>query len=444
MLTSHLIYVNLLRKDLKEREDASRMLSAFKAKTYSGGKAVPLVFYCEGGVFQDIQETCPPNAPVSEKFTNCFLFPGFIDVHVHLREPGFSYKETIRTGTLAAAAGGFTSVCAMPNLNPVPDCAENLKAELAAIKRDAVTDVFPYASITAGERGERLSCMEELAENCIAFSDDGRGVENEELMLQAMKKAKSLGKIIVAHCEEIMLVKGGVAHDGIFAEKYGLKGNPSESEWRQVQRDLELVRKTGCAYHVCHVSTKESTALIRRAKKEGLNVTCETAPHYLVLDDSMLKNEGRFKMNPPIRAYEDRMALLEGICDGTIDMIATDHAPHSAEEKAGDFTSAMNGVVGLETAFPVLYTELVKKGIIDIEKLTELMHGAPKRRFGIDSDIKKGERADFTVFDLSESYEIRPDEFLSMGRSTPFEGMRVYGKCLRTVINGRTAWQREK
>ena len=370
------------------------------------------------------------------------LFPGFVDVHVHLREPGFSYKETIATGTRAAARGGYTTVCPMPNLKPVPDSPETLRPELEAIARDAVVHVCPYGAITVGEKGEELADLEGMAPFVVAFSDDGKGVQREEKMRQAMGRAKALGKIIVAHCEDESLLNGGYIHDGDYAREHGHRGNVSASEWKQVERDLALVRETGCAYHVCHVSTKESVALIRQAKAEGLDVTCETAPHYLVFNDSMLQEDGRFKMNPPIRAEEDRQALVAGLLDGTVDMIATDHAPHSAEEKARGLEKSLFGIVGLETAFPVLYTELVRPGILTLEKLIDLLVTNPAKRFGIGMpEIREGAPADLTVFDLDACYEIRPDTFASKGRSTPFAGRTVFGKCLMTISGGEIAWE---
>ena len=366
-----------------------------------------------------------------EKYT---VFPGFVDVHVHLREPGFSYKETIASGTAAAAHGGFTEVCSMPNLNPVPDSVAHLEAQRAIIRRDAIVGVHPYAAITEGQRGERLSDMEALAPLCVAFSDDGRGVQDPALMEAAMGQAAALGKLIVAHCEDNSLLRGGYIHDGTYARAHGHAGICSESEWGPIRRDLELVRRTGCGYHVCHVSAKESVALIRRAKAEGLNVTCETAPHYLVLDDAMLHEDGRFKMNPPLRDREDREALIEGLLDGTIDMIATDHAPHSAEEKSRGLSGSLMGVVGLETAFPVLYTHLVRPGILSLNHLVQLMSIQPRVRFGIPEDDS------FSVWDLNTAYTIDPGQFLSRGRATPFDGMSVYGRCILTVRQGRIVW----
>lgn len=370
-------------------------------------------------------------------FNDKYIFPGFADVHVHLREPGFSYKETIKTGTTACAHGGYTAVCSMPNLNPVPDSEENLKQQLQIIERDAVIDVYPYGAITVGQLGEELSDMDNLAKDVIAFSDDGRGVQTDELMEKAMRKAKALGKMIVAHCEVNDLLKGGYIHDGEYAKEHGHRGICSESEWGQIKRDLELVEKTGCSYHVCHISAKESVELIRQAKKKGLDVTCETGPHYLVLSDKDLKEEGRFKMNPPLRSEEDRLALIEGIKDGTIDMIATDHAPHSAEEKGRGLEKSLMGIVGIETAFPILYTYLVKTGIISLEKLIALLSDNPRKRFSLPGGTNEGNKADFIVVDLDEEYTINSDSFYSMGRATPFDGYKVKGKVLHTYINGK-------
>ena len=369
----------------------------------------------------------------------CVILPGFCDVHVHFRQPGFSYKETIESGCKAAARGGFTDVCTMPNLKPVPDTMEHLQQQLDIIDRDAVIRVIPYGSITMEQKGEVLSEMEKMAPYVCGFSDDGRGVQNREIMKAAMLKAKSLGKMIVAHCEDNSLLRGGYIHDGEYAAAHGHRGICSESEWGQIARDLELVKETGCAYHVCHISTKESVEIIRRAKAEGVDVTCETGPHYLLLDDSCLQEDARFKMNPPLRSKEDREALVQGLIDGTIDMIATDHAPHSAEEKGRGLEKSMMGVVGIETAFPLLYTGLVKKGIITLEKLVEVMHVNPCKRFGI--EMKPEEN--FTVFDLDEAYDIDPAEFLSMGKSTPFTGESVFGRCKLTVSGGKIAYIEE-
>ena len=371
---------------------------------------------------------------------NLFLLPGFIDVHTHLREPGFIYKETIKTGTMAGARGGYTSICSMPNLNPTPDCLENLKIQLDAIKKDAVINVYPYGTITKGENGEELANFEEMKEFVIAFSDDGKGVQNEEIMLKAMQEAKKLNKKIVAHCEENSLLNGGYIHDGEYAKLHGHRGICSQSEYEPIKRDIKLVEKSGCQYHVCHVSAKESVDAIRRAKQKGLPVTCETGPHYLTLTDMDIEEHGRFKMNPPIRAKEDRDALIEGIKDGTIDMIITDHAPHSEEEKSKGLEKSAMGVVGLEVAFPVLYTNLVKKNIITLEKLVELMSDNPRKIFGIGSEIKVGQKADLTIYDLEENYNIDSSKFVSMGKATPFDGNNVYGKCKMTIVSGNVVF----
>ena len=374
-------------------------------------------------------------------FKDMYVFPGFTDVHVHLREPGFSYKETIKTGTLASAHGGYTSVCSMPNLNPVPDSVEHLREQLDIINKDAVINVHPYASITVNQMGEQLSDLEGMADLCIAYSDDGRGVQSDEMMLNAMEIAKEQNKMIVAHCEVNDLLNGGYIHKGKYAEEHNHRGICSESEWKQIERDIELAKQTNCAYHVCHISTKESVELIRQAKKDGVNITCETGPHYLVLSDKDLQEHGRFKMNPPLRDERDKQALVEGVLDGTIDMIATDHAPHSAEEKSKGLEKSNMGVVGIETAFSVMYTHFVKTGIIKLERLMELLSVNANKRFNIGSSIKIGNKADLTIFDLNEKYIINPDDFLSMGKSTPFEGMEVYGKCIMTMCNGKIAWE---
>ena len=376
-----------------------------------------------------------PSAGSLSAFNNIYVFPAFCDVHVHFREPGFFYKETISTGSLSAARGGYTDVCTMPNLKPVPDSIENIKLQLDIIEKTAAIRVHPYAAITKGEMGQELVDFEALAPYCIAFSDDGRGVQSEAMMRSAMLKAKKLNKIIAAHCEDNSLLDGGYIHKGEYAAKHGHKGISSESEWRQIERDLKLAKETGCKYHICHISTAESVELIRKAKAEGVDVTCETGPHYLVLSDKDLEEDGRFKMNPPLRSERDRLALIEGIKDGTIDMIATDHAPHSQDEKSRGLEKSLMGVVGLETAFPVLYTYLVKEGIITLEKLIELMAVNPRRRFGIE------ETDDVCVFALDSEYTVDPNKFMTMGRSTPFAGMRVFGKNLITVCGGKTVWQ---
>ena len=386
--------------------------------------------------------SCPADA-VSMDLHKAVLFPGFVDVHVHLREPGFSYKETIRTGTLAAAHGGFAHVAAMPNLDPVPDCAAALDLQRAIIEKDALVHVHPYGAISVGEKGERLADLEGLAPSVIAFSDDGRGVQSESLMREAMMQCRCLGKILAAHCEDNSLLHGGYIHDGAYARAHGHRGICSESEWGPIARDLRLVEQTGCAYHVCHVSTKESVALIRAAKRRGVDVTCETAPHYLTFTDEDLQEDGRFKMNPPLRAWEDRDALIEGLLDGTIDMLVTDHAPHSREEKGWGLEKSAMGVVGLETSFAASYTALVQTGILPLEKLVDLMHGAPMRRFGCGTELAEGQPADLTAFDLTRTYTVDPETFLSMGRATPFAGRTLTGVCRLTMIGGEPVWKEE-
>ena len=386
--------------------------------------------------------SCPADA-VSIDLHKAVLFPGFVDVHVHLREPGFSYKETIRTGTLAAAHGGFAHVAAMPNLDPVPDCAAALAVQRAIIEKDALVHVHPYGAISVGEKGERLADLEGLAPGVIAFSDDGRGVQSESLMREAMMQCRRLGKILAAHCEDNSLLHGGYIHDGAYARAHGHRGICSESEWGPIARDLRLAEETGCAYHVCHVSTKESVALIRAAKRRGVDVTCETAPHYLTFTDEDLQEDGRFKMNPPLRAREDRDALIEGLLDGTIDMLVTDHAPHSREEKARGLEKSAMGVVGLETSFTASYTALVQTGILPLEKLVDLMHGAPMRRFGCGTELAEGQPADLTAFDLTKTYTVDPETFLTMGRATPFAGRALTGVCKLTMIGGSPVWKEE-
>ena len=364
------------------------------------------------------------------------FLPGFCDVHVHFREPGFSYKETIETGSKASARGGYTAVCTMPNLNPVPDSVENLRQQLDLIAKQAVIHVYPYGAITVGEKGERHADLEGMAPNVIGFSDDGRGVQSDDMMWQAMTRAKALDKVIAAHCEVNELLRGGYIHDGAYAAAHGHKGICSESEYAQIERDLKLVEEIGCKYHVCHISTKESVELIRNAKARGVDVTCETGPHYLVMDDSDLQEDGRFKMNPPLRSAEDRKALLEGLLDGTIDMIATDHAPHSAEEKAKGLAGSAFGVVGIETAFPVLYTHLVQPGILSLERLVELMAVNPRKRFGIPMGN------DFTVWNLNKEITVDPADFLSKGKATPFAGWKLHGECVLTVCDGKVVYKK--
>lgn len=394
------------------------------------------------GVVTRVEPGIVPGEGVSVcNFDNCLVVPGLVDVHVHLREPGFSYKETIKSGTEAAARSGYAAVCAMPNLSPVPEDAATLAQELDLIARDAAIDVLPYGAITRGQKGAKLADMAAMAPYVCGFSDDGHGVQSAELMREAMLEAGRLGRPIAAHCEDNSLLRGGYIHDGEYAAAHGHRGICSESEWGPIERDIALLRGTGCAYHVCHISTAESAELIRRAKAEGLDISCETAPHYLLLSDAELQEDGRFKMNPPLRGEADRLALIEALRDGTIDMIATDHAPHSAEEKSRGLEKSAFGITGLETAFPVLWTGLVEPGIIGRERLTELMSTAPARRFGIESGIELGKPASLAVFDVSTTYTIDPAAFASKGRATPFEGRQVRGRCVLNICRGREVWR---
>ena len=377
---------------------------------------------------------------ISQLDKDTIIVPSFVDVHVHLREPGFFYKETIKTGTQAAARGGYSWVCSMPNLNPVPDCMENLQQQLDIIQKDAVINVIPYGAITVGEKGKEMADLEAMGSHVIGFSDDGVGLNDKKLMKEAMVRAKAMGKMIVAHCEDMEERAGGYIHDGKYAKKHGHKGINSASEWKPVERDLKLAEETGCSYHVCHISTKETVEVIRKAKARGVDVTCETAPHYLVFCDEDLQEDARFKMNPPIRSAEDRQALIEGLLDGTIDMIATDHAPHSEEEKSRGLKDSAMGIVGLETAFPVMYTHFVKTGIMTMEQLVKLMSENPRKRFGLPSAEENG---DFAVWELGEEYEVKPEEFATKGRATPFAGHKVYGKCLLNVCGGKEVYKAE-
>ena len=410
---------------------------------YRNGTLCPLDIMIEDSSITEIAENIDGNgADEVIDIRGLAVFPGFSDVHVHLREPGFLSKETIASGTAAAARGGYANVCSMPNLNPCPDTLEHLKIQLDAIEKDACINVIPYGTITTGEKGEELAEMEAMAPYVAAFSDDGKGVQNDDMMRAAMLKAKKLGKLIAAHCEDNSLLFGGYIHDGEYAKQHGHRGICSESEWGQVKRDLELVRETGVAYHVCHISTKETVELIRNAKREGLDVTCETGPHYLTMTDMDLEEDGRFKMNPPIRSAEDRDALLAGLLDGTIDMIATDHAPHTAEEKSRGLEKSLMGVVGIETAFPVLYTDLVKTGKAPLSVIIERMAEAPAKRFALEGGkIEVGGKSNLCVFDLENEYIINSQEFLSMGKATPFEGKKVFGRSKMTIIGGKKVWQ---
>ena len=403
------------------------MMNQLKAKAYITDTAAAVAMQ----VFSSHSDLSLLNSP------EYVILPGFCDVHVHFREPGFSYKETIESGSLAAARGGYTAVCTMPNLDPVPDSVEHLREQTDLIRRDACIHVYPYGAITVGEKGEMLTDMGGLAQDAVAFSDDGRGVQNEDMMRAAMQKAKSLGKIIVAHCEVNALLHGGYIHDGTYAAAHGHRGISSESEYAQIERDLRLCEEIGCPYHVCHISTKESVAFIRAAKARGVDVTCETAPHYLILDENDLQEEGRFKMNPPLRGREDKEALIEGIMDGTIDAIATDHAPHSAEEKSRGLEKSAFGIVGIESAFSLMYTHFVRPGRMTMEHLLNLLVYTPRKRFGI--PLPDG---DFSVWELKTPYTLDPDEFLSMGRATPFAGHTLYGQNMLTVCDGRIVYRK--
>ena len=406
------------------------------------GRFVPSDVEVQGGIVSRVEPAVVPNSGVPVFNYSGIVVPGLVDVHVHLREPGFSFKETMETGTAAATRGGYTAVCAMPNLNPVPDSAEHLAVELEAIRRGAKVRVYPYGSLTVGERGLEMADISAMADAAVAYSDDGRGVQDEDMMRECMRAVAATGKLLAAHCEVDELLRGGYIHDGAYARAHGHRGICSESEWREVERDIRLAEETGCAFHVCHVSTMESVRLVREARARGVNVTAETAPHYLLLTEEDLQEDGRFKMNPPLRERADRDALIEGLLDGTIGMIATDHAPHTPEEKSRGLEKSPMGVAGLECAFPVLFTGLVEKGVVTLEKLVELMSSAPAKRFGIPGgEIEVGKPANLAVFDIDTEYTIDSSEFASMGRATPFEGWRVRGKCLMTVCAGRTVWR---
>ena len=405
------------------------MLKLSNAYCYENGR------FILRNVSMDIPSACG-TGDADVTLDHCFLLPGFVDVHVHLREPGFCYKETIATGSRACARGGYSTVFAMPNLNPVIDSREHLDLELEAIRKDAVMNVLPYGAITVEQKGEQLAELDAMAPDVIAFSDDGHGVQSEEMMRRGMLESKRLGKVLVAHCEDNSLLRGGYIHDGEYARAHGHRGICSESEWGPIERDCRLAEETGCSYHVCHVSTKESVEVIRRAKARGVDVTCETAPHYILMSENDLQENGRFKMNPPLRGEDDRRAILEGILDGTIDMIATDHAPHSAEEKSRGLEKSCMGVVGIETCFPLLYTNLVKTGILSLEKLMELMVYNPRKRFHLP------ESQDFSVWDLEKEYTIDPEQFCSKGRATPFEGWKVFGENQMTIVGGKIVWQK--
>lgn len=425
--------------------DAASRIVLKGGRVFSGGKS----FEADVVVCGDRIAEVTPEAAIlpGDKVVDCrgrWVTAGLVDLHVHLREPGFSSKETIATGTAAAAHGGFTTVCAMPNLEPAPDSLENLRRETEIIERDAVVKVLPYATITRRRAGREIVDFAALKPYVAAFSDDGSGVQDDDMMLAAMRAAAANDCIIAAHCEVNSLLHGGYIHDGAYAAAHGHKGISSESEWRQIERDIRLAEQTGCRYHVCHISTKESVALIRDAKRSGVRITCETGPHYLTMCDADLREEGRFKMNPPIRSAADRDALIEGVQDGTIDVIATDHAPHTAEEKSRGLAGSAMGVAGLETSFAVIYTKLVMAGIISPERMIELMAEAPRRIFALGGGLAAGEKADIAVFDLDNEFTVDPATFLSKGRSTPFEGWRLHGQTILTLVNGRTAYRNDE
>lgn len=425
--------------------DAASRIVLKGGRVFSGGKS----FEADVVVCGDRIAEVTPEAAIlpGDKIVDCrgrWVSAGLVDLHVHLREPGFSSKETIATGTAAAAHGGFTTVCAMPNLEPAPDSLENLRRETAIIERDAVVKVLPYATITRRRAGREIVDFAALKPYVAAFSDDGSGVQDDDMMLAAMRAAAANDCIIAAHCEVNSLLHGGYIHDGAYAAAHGHKGISSESEWRQIERDIKLAEQTGCRYHVCHISTKESVALIRDAKRSGVRITCETGPHYLTMCDADLREEGRFKMNPPIRSAADRDALIEGAQDGTIDVIATDHAPHTAEEKSRGLAGSAMGVAGLETSFAVIYTKLVMAGIISPERMIELMAEAPRRIFALGGGLAAGEKADIAVFDLDNEFTVDPATFLSKGRSTPFEGWRLHGQTILTLVDGRTAYRNDE
>lgn len=425
--------------------DAASRIVLKGGRVFSGGKS----FEADVVVCGDRIAEVTPEAAIlpGDKVVDCrgrWVTAGLVDLHVHLREPGFSSKETIATGTAAAAHGGFTTVCAMPNLEPAPDSLENLRRETEIIERDAVVKVLPYATITRRRAGREIVDFAALKPYVAAFSDDGSGVQDDGMMLAAMRAAAANDCIIAAHCEVNSLLHGGYIHDGAYAAAHGHKGISSESEWRQIERDIRLAEQTGCRYHVCHISTKESVALIRDAKRSGVRITCETGPHYLTMCDADLREEGRFKMNPPIRSAADRNALIEGVQDGTIDVIATDHAPHTAEEKSRGLAGSAMGVAGLETSFAVIYTKLVMAGIISPERMIELMAEAPRRIFALGGGLAAGEKADIAVFDLGNEFTVDPATFLSKGRSTPFEGWRLHGQTILTLVDGRTAYRNDE
>lgn len=422
---------------------ASVSLLISGAKVWLGGAFVQRDILVEDGRVVEISDHIAPREGVrTVDGSGKRLLPGLVDMHVHLREPGYGYKETIASGTRASARGGFTTVCPMPNLNPAPDSLENIKKQFDIIEKDAIIDVLPYATITTARRGDECVDHEALAPFVAGFSDDGTGVQSAEVMEEAMRQIAPTGKILAAHCEVETLLEGGYIHKGEWAAAHGHRGICSESEWAEVKRDIELAERTGCRLHICHISTKESVELIRQAKSRGVKVTCETAPHYLALCDEDMREEGRFKMNPPLRSREDMEALRKGVADGTIDVIATDHAPHSAEEKAKGLEKSAMGVVGIETSLAAIYTFMVAGHIITLDRLVEIMALKPREILGIGGGIARGEVLDAVLVDFHSEFDIIPDEFLSMGRSTPFAGMRLRGEVLLTIAGGKIAYEK--
>ena len=420
-----------------------RKLLIFGAKLWIDGALVKRDVLVSDGKIEHIAERIDATEDMVEfDARGLVMLPGLVDMHVHLREPGYSYKETIRSGSMASAAGGFTTVCTMPNLNPAPDSVENLQVQLDLIEKDAVIEVLPYATITTARKGEQIVDFAALAPKVAGFSDDGTGVQSAEVMEKAMAKVAATGKLLAAHCEVESLLNGGYIHDGEWCAAHGHKGICSESEWAEVKRDIEIAERTGCRLHVCHISTKESVELIREAKKRGVKVTCETAPHYLALCDEDLKEEGRFKMNPPLRGRADMEALREGLADGTIDVIATDHAPHSAEEKGRGLAGSAMGVVGIETSLAAVYTFMVAGGIIDFGRMIEVMATTPRQLLGLKGGLVVGERADLTLVNFEKEFSVTPSEFLSCGKATPFEGMRLRGEVVYTIAGGKVAFEK--
>lgn len=373
--------------------------------------------------------------------------PGLIDVHVHLREPGYERKETIETGTKAAARGGYTTIAAMANTIPVPDSMESVTYIEGLLQQSAQVRVFPYAAITLGERGQEIVDVEALSETSIlGFSDDGRGIQEAGVMYQAMQRAKAVNKPIVAHCEDDSLLFGGYLHDGEYAKANGHRGILSVSESAQIARDIMLAQATGVHYHICHISTKESVELVRFAKAQGINVTAEVSPHHLILCDTDIVNDDpNFKMNPPLRADADRIACVQGLLDGTIDVIATDHAPHHEDEKAWGIETAPFGIVGLETAFPLMYTKFVKTGKMTLKQLIDCMSTKPANIFNLPyGTLEVGAAADITIIDLDKEMEIDSSQFLSKGKNTPFNGYNVTGWPVMTLVGGRVAYKDEQ